>query len=523
VEPAPHAPRPSLLWPGAVARPLARWDLWLLPAAYALALAVRWTILDAEPYTAEAAHYAMARGLWRGVDNVGSLFPDVVPDDFSWFFWQRPLLCLAFWPGAMLGGFTGFRVEHVLLSSAIPALSALLLRRLGTPPAWAYGCALALCLDPVLVPWNVLVLPDSLVALLTLGGLLAAHHGRPVACAALLLASCWVKEVGIVTVLALLVLSLWREADGRRAQVWPLRLGPFASSLLPAALLAFVPLVVSLQLPYGTAPGFRTAGDLDLALERLFLLLWLAPVAAMGVLLPATRRLALVALAWPAFFLLVNLATGKAIEAWYHVVPATMVATAAAATLGALPRDSPRVALRWAPAALSVLLAGLLLVQVAVPHQEPLQRSAVTPLTGDGQWDLREALAYEAVRGDDLAAVIEAVPDGSRGTWTALDMDYSLIMHPLATSAGHVHKDFTSAGEVPEDLLRWWAHAIEQRADATFLAAAPDGSATALNQAMRDAYEPCATSVGMYTVILPERCQGYGDRLVAAHRGARDG
>lgn len=508
------APRASLLWPGRPRLALARWDLYALPAVFALALAVRWSILDAHPYTAEAAHYAMARGLWDGVDNIGSLFPDVVADDFSWFFWQRPLLCLLFWPGAALG-FTAFRVEHVLLASAVPVLATILLRQLGTRPAWAYACAAVLCVHPVLVPWGVLVLPDSVVALLTLAGLLAAHGGRPLTTAALLLAASWVKEIGFVTSAALFVLACWREADGSRMRLWPLRLGPFATPLLAASLLAFLPLFVSLQLPNAAVPGFRMGGDFAASIERLFLLVWLAPVAVLGLAVPSLRRFALVGLAWPGFFIAFHLVTGKAIEVWYNVIPATLVACVAAATLSALPRTDARV-VRWAPAALSAFLLVLLAVQVVVPHQEPLQQGAVTPLTATGQWNLDEALRYEHVRDDDLFAAMAAVPASRRTTWTALDMDYSIIMHPMASRAGFIHKDYTTGGDVPDDFLRWWADAVETRADATFLSVHQDG--TDLNAALRDAYRPCAEEHGAYAVIQPQACQGYGDRLVASYR-----
>jgi hypothetical protein len=478
-----------------------------------LALAVRAAILDAHPYTAEAAHYAMARDLWHGVRNLDSLFDDVVPDTFSWFFWQRPLLCLLYWPGAQFG-FTGFRVEHILVSSAVPVLAAVLLRQLGTRPSYAYGCAAVLCVHPVLVPWSVLVLPDSTVAALTLAGLLAAHAGRPVLTGALLLAGAWVKEVGFVTAAALFVLACWREADGTRARPWPLRLGPFATVLLPVTLLSFLPLYVSLHLPFGAMPGFRIGGGFAQSLERLFLLLWLAPVAAFGLALPSVRRFALAAGAWPAFFIVFHVLTHKAVEIWYNVVPATMVACAAAATLSALPR-SGTAAQRWAPAALTVLVVTLLAVQVAVPQGAALNRAAVTPLSHEGQWDLPQAMAEEHTRDDDLFAAIADVTPDHHKVWTALDMDYSLVMFPLAAQAGRMNKDFTPDGDVPDEALRWWAGAIERKADATFLAG-PE-HASDLNQALREAYAPCAHAHGLYTVIQAQGCQGYDARLIETY------
>lgn len=505
--------RPSLLWPGQVRARLARWEWGPLTAAYVLAVAVRWSILDAHPYTAEAAHYAMSLHLWNGVGNVGSLFSDVRPDDFSWFFWQRPLLCLLYWPAAQLG-FEAYRGAHVLVAGAVPVLAAVLLRHLAVPRPYAYGAAAVLAVHPVLVPWGVLVLPDTTVAAFVLAGLLAAHDGRPAATAASLLAGAWVKEVAIVATATLLLLALWREADGSRARLWPLRLGRFATALLPAAALSVVPLGASLLLPGAAVPGFRIGGGLDQSLERLFLLVWLAPLPAIGLLVPRVRRLCLVALAWPAFFVAYHLATGKAIEVWYNVVPATMVLCAAAATLGLAPRDGPAPR-RWAPAAASVAVTLLLAVQVTVSGGSAANRAVVTPLSQGGQWSLEEALAYERVREDDLFTVLDAIPPDHDGVWTALNMDYSLVMHPLATRAGFVHKDFTPEWDMPDDAIRWWADAVETRADATILVVGDDS----MSRALPEAYAACATTAGMYAVIVPDACQGYADRLIEAwHR-----
>jgi hypothetical protein len=473
---------------------------------------VRWSILDAHPYTAEAAHYAMSLHLWNGVDNVGSLFSDVRPDDFSWFFWQRPLLCLLYWPAAQ-SGFEAYRGAHVLVAASIPVLAAVLLRQLAVPKPHAYAAALVLAVHPVLVPWGVLVLPDTTVAAFVLAGLLAAHDGRPVATAAFLLAGAWVKEVAVVTTGALLLLALWREADGTRARIWPLRLGRFATALLPAAVLSVVPLGVSLLLPGAAVPGFRVGGELAQDLERLFLLVWLAPLPFIGLLSPRVRRLCLVALAWPAFFVAYHLATGKAIEVWYNVVPATMVLCAAAATLG----DSgpAQARLRWAPAAASVAVALLLAMQVTAASGTEANRAFVTPLSHVGQWSLPEALAYEHVREDDLFTVLGAIPPGHDRVWTALNMDYSLVMHPLATRAGFVHKDFTPEWDMPDDAIRWWADAVETRADATILVVGED----AMSQALVEAYAPCTARAGIYASIVPDGCQGSADLLVDAwHR-----
>jgi len=513
----PDAARPSLLWPGEARRRLPRREWWLLGAAYALALAVRWTIRGAQPYTAEAAHFAMSVNLWHGVRNIGSLFPDVRPDTFSWFFWQRPLLCLLYWPGAQMG-FAAYRVQHVLVAATVPPLAALLLRHLGTRPAFAHGAAAILAVHPVLVPWGVLVLPDTTVAAFTLLGLLAAHDGRPFATAALLLAGAWVKEVEFVAVGALLALALWRDADGRRAGLWPLRLGRFATVLLPTLLLCFLPLAVSLALPDSTVPGLRVGGTFTETLERCFLLLWLAPIPLVGLLVPKARRFCLAALAWPAFFLLYHGLTHKAVEIWYNVVPATMTLCAAVLALSHLgdavahATPAPRHAVRAITTAATALFAALLLVQVAVPSSAAANRAVATPISGAGQWDLAQALRAERERGQDLVQVLAAIPPERHGTWLALNVDYSIAMYPLASQAKRIDKDFTLEWDMSDATLRGWADSVENRTDATILGATPDS----LSRALVDAYAPCAHAAGIYTAIVPDACRGYGDRLVAA-------
>lgn len=508
--------RPSLLWPGQARERLLHWEWAPLAFAYLLAVLVRWSILDAQPYTAEAAHYAMSLHLWDGVDNVGSLFLDIEPDDFSWFFWQRPLLCLLYWPAAQFG-FEAYRAAHILVAGTVPVLAAVLLRHLGTHPALAHGSALVLCVHPVLVPWGTLVLPDTTVAAFTLAGLIAAHDGRPWATAGLLLAGSWVKEVGFVTALSLAVLAAWRGADGRRSSLRPLHVDRFAVLLFAVAALSFLPLFVSLYVFPGAMPGFRIGGDMQATLERLFLLLWLAPLPVIGLLLPRVRRLALVALAWPAFFIVYHVATGKAIEVWYNVVPATLILVAAAATLSHQPRAGGPVQ-RWTPAVASVLFAGLLMVQVAVPQGTAWNAAVATPLDRTGQWDLRQALEYEHVRDDDFAAALDSIPDDPSATWLALNLDYSLVMHPMAGRARHVFKDFTVEWDAPDESMHWWADAVENRSQATILAASDDST----NHALREAYARCAATFGQYTVILPDPCRGSQDALVEAYHRWRD-
>jgi hypothetical protein len=68
---------------------------------------------------------------------------------------------------------------------------------------------------------------------------------------------------------------------------------------------------------------------------------------------------------------------------------------------------------------------------------------------------------------------------------------------------------------MPDDAVRWWADAVETRADATILAVGEDS----MSQALVEAYAPCTTRAGIYASIVPDGCQGFADQLVDAwHR-----
>jgi len=62
---------------------------------------------------------------------------------------------------------------------------------------------------------------------------------------------------------------------------------------------------------------------------------------------------------------------------------------------------------------------------------------------------------------------------------------------------------------MPDDAIRWWADAVETRADATILVVGEDS----MSQAMAEAYAPCATQAGIYVSIVPDGCQGYSEQL----------
>lgn len=515
--------RPGLLAPNAVA-PLTRAAWVTAGSLYLLAWAVRFPILDSHPYTAEAAHYWIARHLWDAGNNLYAI--DGWHSEVPWLFWQRPLFSLLLWPGAAVS-FPAYRILHLAFTAAIPSLGFLLLRSLGARTAAAAIAGVALVVHPQLVTWSVLVLPDSLVATLTLAALLAAQAGRLNVTGGLLLAATWVKEVAIVTPLALLALALWWEPGGDRpadraagrVRWFPLRMGVWATMLTYVCMLAFMPLAYSLALG-GTFPGWGRGGDAAAVLERVWLTPWFAPLALLALAFPASRRLGAVALAWCGFFLAYRLVLGRSVEAWYYVVPATLVVLAAAAALdaawraarpGAWGRKAVAVA-----AGLAVALAGM---HVALDDTVAAKRAVVTPFSHVGSWSLRQALAFEEVREDDLHEVLDALGrDASQGDgqdggiWFTVDVDWSFVIHPISERADRVYLDYSSRHPAESPDVERVAGILEDEAWVTLVKRidAP------LSLALASVYGDCAMAEsGSYVALRGADCAGRAPQLRA--------
>lgn len=503
---------PSLLTPTVVPLPLARMD-WIALAAISIAAwLARAALMGSNPYTAEAAHFVLARDLWHPDVAFANLYNDG-RGGLEPLFWQRPFFSLLLAPGAMVS-FAAYRMEHLLLAGLLPGLATALLLQLGTRRWMAWPVGLAFALHPLLVPWGTLALPDALMAVLCLGGLLAAHHGRPLATGLLLLAACWTKEVAIVTVLPLAALAVWRDPEGTPSRAWPVRLGRFPTALVATALLCFLPLLYSLSKPGATFPGWGVGGDGNIVLEKLFLLLWLAPLPLFALRFSASRRLALVSLAWSAFFLAYRFVLGRTLEAWYYVLPATLVLMAAAAGLSEASKSGPRPQ-QVAAKLVALAVAGLLAFQIVAPDHDPLKASLVTPLSGVSQWSLEQALAFERVRDDDFQAVVDALRPDDRRLLT-LDVDWSFSAHPLS---GHASVLYTHDGAAQ---VGWridtapLADGIENRTDAVVLHKVPNP----VNEAVRAVYADCIVLENEgYALLRGAPCPGRAEALRAAVYG----
>lgn len=498
----------SLLQPGRRPQLLegADWTILLLVAL--LGFWFRWDLRDAAPYIAETWHFYAAANLWD------SHVPNVLDHenrpflDLTWFFWQRPFLALPFHPFAE-HSFAAYRAAHIGVTTTVAPLAVWLLRSLGIRRAAASIAGVLLAIHPAFLPWGVLMLPDSTVLALCLAALLAAHHGRPALTAVLLWAASWVKEIAFVPALALLVLALWRDADGQRARAWPPRLGPFARWLWPVVPLAFLPLWVSLQVDGARFPGFRPGGDVHDVLEWTLFLVWLAPVTLLGLLRERTRRFTLVALAWPAFFAVYLLGRDKAMEQWYVVLPAAFTLLAGVAALDAW-HALGRAATRRAALAVAVALGCIVWVQVTVPDGDARNQALVTPFSGKGHWDLEQVAGFERVRDAGLMELV-AIPDGAeREAWIAVDFEVSFLFYPLPQQADRVYPVWTSQDPANESILQGWQWAVEEAADVTILVALDHNPG---NVATRQAYAECSTTRWPFVLIRARDCQGAGDDL----------
>lgn len=496
--------RTSLLVPGTHAPRLERSDLALLLSIYVLAFILRWALRAANPYTAEATHFIVSRGLWDSVTTIRYLDGIGGYEDYSWFFWQRPLLVLTLWPFANLS-FEAYRGAHIMMTAAVPLLATWLLRTLGVSRLAATTAGFTLAIHPILLPWGVLVLPDSMMIALVLAAFLAAHFGRPALMAGFLLWASWIKEVAFVASLSLLVLAVMRDAEGRGITFKPLHIGPFTRWLIPVVPLAFLPLVISLHVPGVVFPGFRPGGDEALMYEALFACIYLAPLPLLGLLQGPTRRLSLLALAWPAFFLLYHYGRDKAIEGWYIIAPATMTVLAAAAGVDYLIRRGP--AAKLVGLALAFVALVPVGIQATLPDFHPLNSIVVTPLSQRGQWNLDQVQDYELARDDDLAELMKIPTPQERMIWVTQDIDWSLVMYPVAFQSQETIKVYSRDEGLTKEIMEGWAHGIENAWNVTLVFNAEWSLG---NKATRAAFAECSEVLGHYTLIRASRCQGAG-------------
>lgn len=496
--------RLSLFWPGRAAVALVRLDLAVAAVLWVAAVITRWRIIDAGAIWDEPAHFLLARGLWTAEPGWRSIHE--VDLSVNWMFWQRPMFSLLLWPGAAIS-FEAYRGLHILIASLAPALTWLLLRRFGVEAWLALPAALVLVLHPMFVIWGMYVLPDSLMLVLTLAGLHLAHSGRPVLTAIFLLSAAWTKEVAIVTPLVLLALAWWTESDRTRPRGWPVALGPFGASMLAVVAFAFVPLVYSLTLEWARFPGWLRGGDPLVVLERIFVLVWFAPVVALGLAHARSRRVAVVAVAWSGFFVVYRILFDRHVNIHYMPGPGALSVLAAALALSAAWQAWPRPR-RLAIPATALVLACLVGVQVLAPSTSALNQRLVAPLSGQGQWNLEETYEWTPFHDYELVEILALIPEQDRDVF-AVDVHYSFVLWQMQERFDIVYAESAAMALIFRNDLHPWVDAMENgTADIVILGR---DSPNPLNQAIRDAYASCVEhEVGEFIAIRASACKGDG-------------
>lgn len=397
----------------------------LVPVGLFLAaLALRVVFVWARPIVDEPLHYLVARELWHfkwaAFDIDG--FPKPSPE---WFFWQRPMFALAYWPSAQFG-FTAFRIESVVMGSLIPPLVWLLLDSIGTSRPWRLGASFFVLVEPPMVIWSAYVLPDALATCFVLGGLLALSRTRFKSGALLLAFGAWSKEVAIFVPIALTLISLvgtlptaWLPTSWsryKRATFWA-----------GVTVVSTMPLLFSLSFPGALLPGWLKGGDTSDALQHIVVLPWLLVPILWGLSNAKSRFWSVLALGLWSFFAFYHIVLGKHVSWHYVVLPGTLAVLAAAQGLETklTTANGPRRRGFVAGA-----LALLVVCQVALPSTNSMNRVASAPILGHGVMDLRESYAFDVPSDHGLSLLLERTAQ-SYSAPLVLDVHWSFDIFQL--------------------------------------------------------------------------------------------
>lgn len=462
---------------------------------FALAFAVRMALLKAVPYGDETAHYTMARTLgfldssvyWIDAASTFRLYPLVV---------ARPVFALAHWPGAAFG-FEGFRVLGIAYAALLPLLVYVLARQLRVRVPAAVLAGLVVALHPAFVVWGSRVFPDTLMADLVLGGLIAYVAGRTRLSAVLMLLACLAKETALPAAAGLAahaVLVGLRPSPGGPSR-WR-RLQP-AAWHVGATVLGTSGVVVS-YLIVPRLPGWTSGGTVAQTLDALTLWPWLAIVPLLALW---NRRL------WPpaaalastiAFYLAFVVLRDGNINGWYVLLPAALAVLLATAGFdqGMQSRAWPRMA------AVTLGVAFVFAAVVAVVGSEnggPL----LHPATDRGEAGLVASIGFVRSENPWLAEAIRFQQEESPARVLDLDLGWFWLSYPFR-GADQTAFSFTvqyETGMVPSDDLVERA----ERADLTWL---QDWNST-FHQAFKETYAECEVfAAGILTAYRIQDCPG---------------
>ncbi|HUR62283.1 MAG TPA: hypothetical protein VM286_07985 [Candidatus Thermoplasmatota archaeon] len=433
-------------------------------------------------------------------------------------FWYRPLTHLPLAIGSHIS-FEAWRLNHLLLTSLAPSIMFGILRSLKVRRWLAVGAGIPFAFNPIFVTFGVVVFHDAL-GIVALGLALWAHvRGRFVLAAIGFVAAAWVEEVALFALPFLLFLDLSRSMRAKESSLWPLTLTRKQTAYVVA--LALSPAMLFLSILMGAPfPGHPDPSLFLTMVDHMLYLSWLLPLILLGLRWPRSREMAGLALVFPVFYVLYY-ATGHAVQIWWVLLPAFLSVLGAACALDtwidhtARSSIKPRTARTWAPRAVAAVLGALVLVQVVVPSSAAWKGEAVMPLSGDSEWNLAQAIAYQHTRDLALPAAVDHLDASQRQRLTLVDVDWFFVFTPFSQVASSVRYGFTGAST---DLAEW------SRAMEWSTAMVVKKGDTPLNHAIQDTYHDCQVYENAEYVIVdtphcpPRRAQleaNYAARLAA--------
>lgn len=479
----------------------------MLASLWGAAILVKWPVLGTQPYWDEGLHYWTARHLgmrWDAITNVWDL-PWGAPEHLLF---QRPLFYLAFWLPAQ-GGFETFRVTHAVAASALAPLAYLVVRAHGARRPTGILAGLAVATLPGLAMWGTVGLMDSLMTAAIAVMLWARATGRHRLLFAASVAAVWTKETAYAAVVGLLILEAWKGHRAGTCTFAPLRLDARVSALAYAAAIAPWPLMWAVAHDLAL-PGAENHGSIIPVLEHVWLTPWLVPVLLVGLLPARSRFLSAFGLAAGGFLLALQVAA-RDVPAWYYVASTYFTVLGAASAADAWWRTSSQAWARPAPAAVAVLLVGLL---VLLPNSP--ERDALRPLSGDGGNSLVGSWDYELrIRDADMDAAIATIPLDKSTDVLVIDLAPPALYVRLVEPARQVYWDSSEVRTFLELDTGALAARIEDNATWTLV----DRSDLPMTLALEETYAECLRyeNVG-YSVYKGADCAGRGDRLEAAWR-----
>ncbi len=479
--------------------------------AFALALWLRLQLLNMMPFSDEGITYYFARR-WTAAPTF-LRDPAGVPTGLHpwWWFAERPGFYALMTPASWIS-FEAYRFFYALIASLLPLLAIALLRDRGASPWIAYAAGAVVAVHQQFLVWGAIVHMDTPMTVALAAAVLAANRQRHLLAGGFSLAAIWIKEYALVFVGMFLLIHLATEWRRTRKMPWPLLADRMAATYLVVLSLGVLPFLLASEMGIGL-PGGPDIRYTELLFDRLFLIIYLAPLVVLGLVFPRTRAWSAFTLAFIGLLLLLHVGFDRAVREWYRVAPAFWsVVTSLLVIDEGRRRLAGRFHVAWqaAPALAATLILGLVTVQIAA-DDSPSKREWIVPVSHWEDWSLRESIRHEMGRDANLREALTWLPDGRLHAIFAPDMPYASRYYPLSERAEQVRFAESHHVALNFDLLRIWVTGIEE-SEVTLMLLRD----TPPNHAIREVYRDCVRHENAeYVYIEGPSCPGRFEELKA--------